>query len=378
MATRTFDDRWIVVRVGIALLLANLRYWASVAPTVRRELKLWRARALTIEDPELRALALSKLDDEGFHAEGAAMLATLAPRPQRQSVAVAIVALELLFDYLDGLNERPSEDPLRDGDRMFRPLTGAFAIPSGGTQETTEPPSQDGCYIESLSRSVTVALGGLPTAAAVSDLATCIAERSAQAQIRMHAVPALGTEQLEGWATAEAEHNGLGWREFLAGSASSVLVLHALIAAAADPHTTPQQAREIASAYLSTCVLLTLLDGLVDHERDTRAEGQNAPGYLALFADRYELSELLGQASRRAATDARRLPDGAHHVMILVGVAAYYASAPGAENPLAQPVIARLRWELAPLMASTLAIIRAWRSVRRRAHSFSARGQLES
>jgi len=371
--TRTLDDRWLVVRAGVALLLANLRYWGSVAPTVRRELRLWRGRAMAIEDPELRALALKKLHDEGFHAEGAAMLATLAPRAQRRSVAVAIVALELLFDCLDGLNERPSEDPLADGERMFRPLNRAFALPSEGTRETAEPPPQGGGYIESLSRSVAVALGRLPRAAAVSELAMRNAERSAQAQIRMHAVPALGREQLEGWAEVEAEQSGLCWREVAAGSASSVLVLHALIAAAADPSMTPEQASEIACGYFSTCVLLTLLDGLVDHEQDTLDEGQNAPGYLTLFADHEELPELLGKAARRAARDARRLHDGAHHLMVLVGVTAYYASAPGAENPLAQPALARLRTEFAPLMGPTLAIIRAWRDVRHRASSFGAK-----
>jgi tetraprenyl-beta-curcumene synthase len=377
MATRVLDDWSLVVRAGVALLRANLRYWVSIAPTVRRELKLWRARAMAIEDPELRALALAKLHDEGFHAEGAAMLATLAPRAQRRSVAAAIVALELLFDYLDGLNERPSEDPLADGERMFEPLSGAFCLTSGSARETAEPSGQGGGYIESLSRSVAVELGRLPRAAAVCELAVHNAQQNAQAQIRMHAVPALGMEQLERWAQAkaESEHSGLDWREFLAGAASSVLVLHALIAAAADPATTPEQAGEIAGAYLSTCVLLTLLDGLVDHEQDTHVEGQCAPGYLAVFADHTELPELLGRSARRAASDAARLPDAPHHLMILVGVAAYYASEPGAGNPLAKPVLARLRGELSPLMAPTLAIIRAWREVRRHAHAFGAKVQ---
>ena len=86
---------------------------------MRRELRRWEQRALAIEDPALRALALEKLRGEGFHAEAAAMLATLAPRCHRQDVVEAIVALELLFDYLDGLTERPSGDPLGEGERLF-------------------------------------------------------------------------------------------------------------------------------------------------------------------------------------------------------------------------------------------------------------------
>ena len=52
--------------------------------------------------------------------------------------------------------------------------------------------------------------------------------------------------------------------------------------------------------------------------------------------------------------------------MLLIGVVAYYSSAPGAESELARPVIARLRRELAPLIAPTLAVMRAWRGARRR------------
>jgi hypothetical protein len=58
-------------------------------------------------------------------------------------------------------------------------------------------------------------------------------------------------------------------------------------------------------------------------------------------------------------------------VMILVGVIAYYSSAPGAGGELARPAVSRLRQELAPLMAPTLTILRAWRSVRRRKHGAS-------
>ncbi|HMH47616.1 MAG TPA: hypothetical protein VK538_07865, partial [Solirubrobacteraceae bacterium] len=69
MAASALAGRRLVVRAGLALLVANGRYWTSVAPVVRRELKRWRLRAAAIDDPELRALALWKLDGEGFHAE---------------------------------------------------------------------------------------------------------------------------------------------------------------------------------------------------------------------------------------------------------------------------------------------------------------------
>ena len=151
----------------------------------------------------------------------------------------------------------------------------------------------------------------------------------------------LGRNQVEEWARGEAEGTGLEWRELLAGAASSVLALHALIAAAADPRTTPAEAEEIASAYLCICVPLTLLDGLVDHDEDTRAgegthgHGPGGLGYLDLYEDRDELSQALTDATRRAILQARALRHGPHHAITLVGSwpTTPPPRAPGASSP---------------------------------------------
>ena len=72
------------------------------------------------------------------------------------------------------------------------------------------------------------------------------------------------------------------------------------------------------------------------------------------------------------------MPNGAYHVMILVGVAAYYGSAPGAENASARPVISRLRKELSPLLSPTLAVMRVWRTMEARVRAIDTKGDGES
>ncbi|MGH2903683.1 MAG: DUF2600 family protein [Solirubrobacteraceae bacterium] len=369
-------DRRLVARAGVALLVANLRYWSTVAGTLRGELRRWERRAQAIEDPELRALALQKLHREGFHAEAAGMLATLAPRAHRRDAVRAIVALELLYDYLDGLTERPSEDPLRDGERLFDAYVKALSGGEPGSRlggDTRDGGDArgdgrrravDGGYLDALSDAVNDALTRLPAAGAITGVARASAIRSAAAQTRMHAACRLGIAQVEEWARGEVDGTELPWQELLAGAASSVLAVHALIAAAADPATTHADAVEIERAYLCTCVLLTLLDGLVD-DREDRRSGHADLGYVSFFADRDELAQTLTAIARRASVQARALRNGPHHVMILVGVVAYYTSAPGAKSELARPVAERLQRELAPLIFPTLALMRGWRLAKR-------------
>jgi tetraprenyl-beta-curcumene synthase len=353
------SERWFPARVVAALAVANARYWTSVAPVVRGELRHWRTRAAEIPDPCTRALALAKLDGERFNAEAGAMLATLAPRAHRRDVVRAIVALQVLFDLLDGLTERPLADPLGEGELLFGAFTQALCSPSRGA--LPRGGGDDG-YMRELSHVAGDALSRLPACRTVIEVASASATRAAQAQIRMHAVPQLGVHQLQSWAHENARGTGLQWRELLAGAASSVLAVHALIVAAADAHTTATDATRIADAYLSICVLLTLLDGLVDQERDERA---GEFGYLALYPDRALLTQTLAQMVHRARDQAGQLADDAHHVLMLTGVVAYYASTHEARGTLAAPLVAELRGALAPVLAPTLTFMRAWRLVRR-------------
>jgi hypothetical protein len=59
------------------------------------------------------------------------------------------------------------------------------------------------------------------------------------------------------------------------------------------------------------------------------------------------------------------MPNGAHHVMTLVGVVAYYLSAPAAGGELAQPIAEHVGGQLRPLLAPALWMMRSWRTAKR-------------
>jgi tetraprenyl-beta-curcumene synthase len=365
VATPPFGDRLLAARVNVALLLANARYWSTVAPLLRTQLNHWWTRAEAIPDATLRQVALTNLREEGFNAQATATLATLAPREQRKPVVQAIVGLQVLYDYLDSLIERPLTDPLGEGRQLYRAFLDAVIL-GRTTPDDYYPPtheSHDGGYLRELVGVVRGALMQLPSHAAIAEVLARVAERCAEAQIHAHATALHGDTQLERWSIANAAGTGLQWQEFLAGAVSSGLSLHALIAAAADRHTTHPQALTIDNTYLSVCALTTLLDGLIDYEQDTRNTGQ--PGYIRYYEDHEELTLGLGRAIDRARTAARATHDRVYHLMTLVGVAAYYISAPTANSDFAQLAIRRVREELKPLITPTLALMRAWRLAKR-------------
>jgi tetraprenyl-beta-curcumene synthase len=352
-------------RVMRALALANARYWPTVLPVVHRELEVWKSSASLIDDRALRELALAKLQGEYFNAEVAATLATLAPRGARTQATEAIVALELMFDYLDGRTELHSGDPLGEGARLYEPFV--RAVENSQLVQAHKLGDGEDRYLWALAARTRESLRALPTARQITDAATRALARCAQTQTRLHAAAALGDPQMQEWAEDHGRNSGLGWREYLAGGASSVLAVHALIAAAASPLTSPEQADRIDAAYLAIGGVITILDSVVDRATD---EARGELGFIRLFPARGELAlrtrALIGEALARV----REAPHSAHHEMTLAGVAAYYTTHPGAHDAAARDLVRMVQRELSPTIWPTLGVLRAWRmgkAMRRRA-----------
>lgn len=364
-----FADRRLLARAGLALVLANARYWTTVAARVRTELTRWRARASEIEDPVLRTLALHTLQGEGFAAEVAATLATLTPHRNRATAVRAIVAVEVMYDYLDGLTERPAPDPIANGRLLFKAFTDALD-PSAELEADYYrhcPSPADGGYLAELATAVKDALACLPSAQALAPAMLRAASRCTEAEVLTHAAAFTGTVEVERWARETANGSGLEWREYLAGAASSVLAVHALIALAGDGRTRIEHAAPIDAVYLRLGALSTMLDGVVDYEQDVE---NGTLAYIRHYGDdRSIIGERMVEVARAAARRAHDAPRSIHHLMTLAGVAAYFTSAPSATSDLALPITRRIQRELQPLITPTLIVMRTWRLAKRlRAH----------
>ncbi|MHB8491923.1 MAG: DUF2600 family protein [Solirubrobacteraceae bacterium] len=358
-------DARFVARAWIALLVANATYWPTVAPIVRAQLERWRRHAEAIGNPTLRSIALDRLAENGELAQAAATLAIRAPLAHRRQAVEAMVALQVMYDYLDTLTESPAADPLLNGRALHSALTDAFSVelPANPDYYRHCPSADDAGYLRALVTAIRDALALLPAADTVRESALRSAAQCTEAQTRAHAAASLGPEQARRWAQAEAATLRLDWRAFLAGAASSVLALHAHIAGAADPSTTAEQAAQIDSAYRSIAALPTMLNSLVDHAEDART-GRLPFGYIRYYEDIHHFGDELLGAARNALALARNLPDAPFHVTIIVGIVAFHTSQRGARGAVAQPIVVRLHRELWPLILPTLALMRTWRLAR--------------
>jgi tetraprenyl-beta-curcumene synthase len=344
-----------------ALASAMVRYRLAVAAVARCELVRWQREAEQIEDSRLRSLAIQKLKTEGFNATAATMLATMRPRRQRSDAVRAIVALEVMFDYLDGRTEMPvNGDPVEQRRVLFEPLMAAVGE-RASARDAHQTDDGDARYLSELARVASQALAHLDQSppALARMLGAC--ERAIEAQARIHAVGDMGTTQLEQWARIHQNGSQLGWREYVGGAAASVLAVHALIATGGND----QSAARLDEAYLYVGALATLLDGVVDQARDSQ---HGVWSYCSLFCDPVELQQALLEMTREACKRAQALEHGAQHLMVIGGLLAYYTTAPGAASKLARPAINALETQHGGLMAPPTLVLRAWRRAQERSN----------
>lgn len=327
-----------------ALITMLVDYWTTVFPQARGELSRWRRWAAEIPDPRLRDLALKTLDEEGGLAEGAALLATLVPRPQRAGLVPLLVAWQVAYDYLDTVGELLCGDPL-ESERLYGPL-GAALDPAAAYVGF----AADGGYLDRLIVCCRERVGQLPAYTVVRPFAVRAAERCAQGQTHTHGVAQCGAEPLRRWALAQPGADGYLWWEVAAGAISS-LAVHAVLATAAAPTATADDAARVDAAYFpSICALSTLLDSTIDQADDVGTTNHRSTAY---YDDGDHALDRLEAITRTAWTTARALPGGRGHAAILAGMTAFYAaSGEGSHRRVHEHVASALELKTAPLLWS--------------------------
>jgi tetraprenyl-beta-curcumene synthase len=349
-STRTYPVREIA-----ALVMTGIVYWLTIYPRARREIHRCRRRAQAIPDPALRSAALHKLTHERLNPEAAAFFAVLAPPRRRGALVRLMVDFQIAYDYLDAINEEAASATVRNGLQLHRALIDAVRsqAPCAGYYGY-HPQRDDGGYLTGLVQACQVAIRKLPSATAIAPVLVRAAERCGQAQSRNHAVLVEGDGQLVDWTATQSDAGGYLWWELAAGGISC-LSLHALFAAAACA-TTRAEAEAIDAAYSPPiCTISALLDSLIDYPRDALGTNHSFVGHY----------DSCSQAAERfaAITVEARVLLGAlrhhfRHMIILVGIASFYLSAPEARSDFAAPVATRTLDCLGATRGPILAVMR--------------------
>ncbi|HEY2537077.1 MAG TPA: DUF2600 family protein [Solirubrobacteraceae bacterium] len=348
-----------------ALAGAAGSYWLSVFPDACREVRVWRARAQEIPDPDLRRIALQAHSEKRGNLEGAAAFAAFVKPAGRHDTVRAVVAFQTMFDYLDNLSEQPSEDPIADA----RQLNGALlaAIAPGRRREDYYPrhrQGEDGGYLHALICACQTTLSALPSFATIAELAHGATERIITYQSLNHGDGNGRHDSFERWArTSSRAHTRLRWWE-TAAAAGSTLDLFALIAAATDPGLDPEVARMLGAAYFPWVgALHSLLDSLADQVEDL-ATGRR--GLIDYYDSPSEAAERIATIASEAMSQVDELPGGYGHTLIVAAMTSFYlcdlsiSSSPHAR--LAAPAVLETMGRLA---RPTMLILGARRTVSR-------------
>jgi tetraprenyl-beta-curcumene synthase len=338
---------------------AARRYWLQVFPAARATQRHLLARAEAIPDPLLREDALASHRQKGSNSEGLAALAILAPAQQRAPLARSLVSYQLMLDYLDGVSERPSADPIDNGLCLHR----AFEVALDPSDDPHHdyyahaPARDDAGYLLTLIEGCRAPLRKLPSYPAVREALLYQARLCRQSQALNHALRFEPLEaRLAEWASETAAASRLevpfDWWELVAAAAASSLTVGALLALAASPGVEKTAADKVEAAYFPWASgTNALLDSLVDLDEDP--EGCS-------HLRRYDSTQSAAERLRVITAGARRrlceLPDGRLHEAIFAAMGTLYLAEPAAWRSDCGELSAGIFAALGPLARPSLTV----------------------
>lgn len=350
-----------IVSAG-AFARAAQRYWLSVFPRFRSEMRGWQAHARAIVDPVLRDLALEAQRAKRRSLEGAVAFAAFVPRSAQRPTITALAAYQVIFDYLDTLAEQPNPDPISNGRQLNQALLSALEPRRTHCDYYAHHQQHDDSgYLHALVETCRAALAELPSYPSIIVPVRRAAERIVVYQSLNHGDANRSHHAFARWAREETQPKfGLHWWETAAAAGSSLGVL-ALISATADPWLTRQDAEALDGAYYPWIdALHTLLDSLIDRDEDTAAVGQRS--LLDYYRSPTETAARLQMIATQAVRYTTLLPRHGNHAMILAAMASFYLSDPQAATPDARPAKKQVLATMGELAAPTMLVMRARRA----------------
>ena len=286
---------------------------AWVTPAVSRELRHWRDLAARIPAAPLREEALAALERKRGQSEGAALFAIL-PRQRSRECLRLLVAYQIIWDYLDSINERGISAGLANGCQLHLALVDALT-PGSPLQDyyRHSPWQDDGGYLCALVHTCRECCAQLPSFAHVQRLVLADAARAQVLAFNHEPDPTRRDRLLKAWVRDEfSEAHEASWFE-LTGAASAALSTYALLALACEPTCSDAEIGRTHGAYFPwVCAAGTMLDSYVD-QYDDLANGHHI--YIAHYATPEWAVARICELVQRSVYELRTLKGAETHLV---------------------------------------------------------------
>ncbi|HTR72660.1 MAG TPA: DUF2600 family protein [Solirubrobacteraceae bacterium] len=383
---------------GVALARATSRELVFGLRAVSGEVACWRSHAAAIPDPELRAAALEALANKRGNIHGAALFWTLPDRRSRDLLEL-LVAYEILADYLDCVHERGASLGPENGQQLHLALVEALDPDSLISDYYRFHSSRnDGGYARALVERCRSGCDLLPSYRRLRPHLLRAAGLSEVLGLNHEPEPVRRDSALREWAAREwAAREGAPeewpaleyptyttpfsepsararmrprsltsteptWFERTAG-ASAWLTALAMLALAAEPaRAAPGQDRtqRTYDAYLNWIAPAgAMLDSFSDYA-DDQASGDHS--YIAHYPTLDVAVQRVCELVRRSRVEARALPGGRRHEVLVACMSAFYLSKDSVLAPEFREGAVELRRAGGPLVGLLLPVLRLWRT----------------
>jgi tetraprenyl-beta-curcumene synthase len=331
--------------------------WAL--PAVSDEVHVWRAIARVMPDAQIRDRGLSALARKRGHTDGAALFG-IFPRTRNASLLRLLVAYEIMWDFLDSVNESALEAGQVNGRQLHLALVEALD-PKRSLSDyyRFHPWSGDGGYLHALVDVSRRESARLPSFERIRSVVVREAIRAQVLAINHDPDPTRRDEMLQAWTECEfPEGHEATWFE-LTGAASASLTIHALLALSAEPRCAEANFERTQRAYFPwISAATTMLDSYVDQAEDT-ASGDHS--YVGHYEGPQVAARRIRKLIKRCLEEVDGLPNAERHKLIVACMAAMYLSKDSAWTDSSREVTRSFLRAGGSLTRFLLPILRLWR-----------------
>lgn len=289
-----------------------------------RELARWRHLAGRIPEGPLRTDAIDALSRKRGQSDGAALFSIL-PRSRCRSYLRLLVAYQVIWDYLDSVNERGAHAGTTNGRQLHLALVDALE-PGGPTRDyyAHSPWQDDGGYLQTLVDTCRECCTRLPSYERVRGLVLRDAMRAQVLALNHDIDPSRRDHSLRRWAADQfPERHDVSWWE-MSGAASAGLATFALLALACEPSADEREIQLTHAAYFPwASALACMLDSYADQVEDAENRDHS---YLAHYPSQEAAVSGICALARRCLCELHRLKNSTKHLVIVCSMVALYLS----------------------------------------------------